>query len=62
MYQSTRSTRWKLFYKMSNMFNIFNATLPKITISAPFGDPIEPKKIEFFQKPMVVPPIPFWGL
>ena len=33
-----------------------------MAILAPFSDPIELKKFDFSQKPMGVPPIPFWGL
>ena len=33
-----------------------------MAIVAPFSVPIEPKKIDFSQKPMGMPLIPFWGL
>ena len=34
----------------------------KISISALFVGPIEPKKFDFSYKPIGMPPIPFWGL
>ena len=62
--------KWVPIWHPPAVFSLFNPTIrggllkppwTKIAISTPFCDPIEPKKFDFSQKPMAVPPIPFLG-